>query len=388
MSGVVSERSGPESTASPLRPIRVCLVGPSLDILGGQAIVLEGLRRRLEGVRDIDVSFLPVNPRLTGVLGWLQRVKFVRTVVTSMAYIWSLQRQLRQVDVVHAFSASYWSFLLAPVPAMLVGRLYGKTVVLNYHSGEADDHLAKWRSAVPLARLAHAIVVPSRYLVDVFARHGLHASAIVNFVESDRLSFRPRRAAKPAFLSNRNLESLYNVACSIRAFGHVQHEIPDAELVIAGDGSERESLERLVHELQLRNVRFVGRITPARMPALYEAAEFYLNSPNIDNMPVSIIEAFAAGVPVITTNAGGIPYIVRHEENGLMVAINDDAAMARQALRLIRDPDLAAQLSGGGRKECLEKFVWSAVRDEWIALYRTTASAAAHHASMPQPGAA
>ena len=93
-------------------------------------------------------------------------------------------------------------------------------------------------------------------------------------------------------------------------------------------------------------------------------------------------------MPVITTNAGGIPYIVRHEENGLMVAMNDDRAMASQALRLIRDPDLAAQLSSGGRKECLEKFVWSAVRDEWIALYRTTASAAAHQASMPQPGAA
>src|SRR5690606_7519921 len=129
-------------------PLRVCLVGPSLDILGGQAIILNRLRQRLGTVRELEVSFLPVNPRLPRGLAQLQRVKYVRTVVTSVAYVWSLLRTIRHVDVVHAFSASYWSFLLAPVPAMLVGRLFGRTVVLNYRSGEADDHLANWRTAV------------------------------------------------------------------------------------------------------------------------------------------------------------------------------------------------------------------------------------------------
>src|SRR5690606_30462563 len=127
-----------------------------------------------------------------------------------------LLRTIRHVDVVHAFSASYWSFLLAPVPAMLVGRLFGRTVVLNYRSGEADDHLAHWRTAVPLMRLAHAIVVPSGYLVDVFARHGLRAQAIVSFVETDHLLYRPRAELAPRFFSTRNLEPLYNVACTVR----------------------------------------------------------------------------------------------------------------------------------------------------------------------------
>lgn len=355
------------------RPLRVCLVGPSLDIVGGQSVVLDRLLSRFGEGGELDVSFIPVNPRLPGPLAALQRIKYVRTVVTSVAYLAALLRRLPGTDVVHAFSASYWSYLLAPVPAMLVGRLYGRTVVLNYHSGEADDHLTHWRSAPFFARLAHAIAVPSGYLVDVFARHGLAATSVFNFVEVDRIPYRARAALRPRFLSNRNLEALYNVACSIRAFARVQREVPEAELVIAGEGRERPALEALVAELGLRHVTFLGRVAPAAMPALYDAADVYLNASDIDNMPSSIIEAYAAGLPVVTTNAGGIPYILSHESTGLMVSTGDDAGMAAQALRLLRDPALVERLTARAYAECRERYVWPAVRDAWVRLYREAA---------------
>lgn len=379
----------PERAASPHRaPLRVCLVGPSLDIVGGQSIVLDRLLARFRDTPGIEISFVAVNPRLPGPLRALQRVKYVRTVVTSVAYVASLVRRLRDVDVVHAFSASYWSFLLAPVPAMLVGRLYGKAVVLNYHSGEADDHLTNWRTAVPLAHLAHAIAVPSDYLVDVFRRHALGARVVFNFVEADAIPFRPRAALRPRFLSNRNLEALYNVACSIRAFARVQEAVPEAELVVAGEGRERAALEGLVASLRLRNVRFVGRVAPGEMPALYDAADVFLNSPEIDNMPSSIIEAYAAGLPVVTTDAGGIPYLVRHEATGLMVPTGDDAAMADQALRLLRDPALVARITAQARAECLERYVWPAVRMAWLRLYRDAMASATHGLATTTPGSA
>ena len=168
-------------------PIRVLLVGPSLAILGGQSVQLKRLLDKLAQVPGIDVGFLAVNPSLPGPLATLQRIKFVRTVVTSIAYLFSLLRTVPRYDVIHAFSASYWSFVLAPLPAMLVARLFGKRVVLNYHSGEAEDHLTRWRrTAIPAMRMAHRIVVPSAYLVDVFARFGLPAMAIHNFVDVER----------------------------------------------------------------------------------------------------------------------------------------------------------------------------------------------------------
>jgi glycosyltransferase involved in cell wall biosynthesis len=105
------------------------------------------------------------------------------------------------------------------------------------------------------------------------------------------------------------------------------------------------------------------------MARLYDEADVYLNSPNIDNMPSSIIEAFAAGLPVVTTNAGGIPQIVTHERNGLMVECRDSVALADQALRVLHEPGLAARLTRTARADCMAHFVWPAVKGQWEALY-------------------
>lgn len=351
-------------------PRRILLIGPSLDIVGGQAVQLARLLERFRDTPGVEVDFLPVNPRLPGSLRGLQRLKYVRTVVTSIAYIGSLLRRVPHYDVVHAFSASYYSYLLAPLPALVVGKLYGKRTLLNYHSGEADDHLANWRSAVPtMRRFADVIVVPSGYLVDVFRRHGLSALSIFNFVDVERLPYRERDVPRPVFFSNRNFELLYNVGCTLDAFALVQREVPAARLVLAGDGAQREALKARASELGLHNVTFVGRVPPDRMGELYLDADVYLNSPNIDNMPLSIIEAYAAGVPVVTTDAGGIPYIVRHEETGLMVTSGDAPALAAAALRLLREPGLAKRLSAQARAECLHHYVWPAVEAKWQALY-------------------
>ncbi len=350
--------------------IRVMLSGPSLQILGGQAVQARRLVDNLRHERELEVAFLPVNPMLPGALRHLQRIKYVRTIVTSLFYIFSLLRHVPRIDILHTFSASYWSFLLAPAPAILVGRCFGKRVLLNYRSGEAEDHLRRSRRvAVPLMRLAHRIVVPSGYLVEVFGRFGLPAVAIPNFVDTTAIRFRGRVAPRPRFLSNRNFESLYNVAMTVRAFARIQAEVPEAELVLVGQGGERPSLERLVHGLGLRGVTFTGPVPPDRMPAHYDECDIYLNSPDIDNMPTSVIEAFAAGLPVITTRAGGIPWVVRHNENGLVVDCNDDEGMAAAALSLLRESGLGERLSRTAIGDVHERYTWEAVRPSWVGLY-------------------
>jgi glycosyltransferase involved in cell wall biosynthesis len=353
----------------------VCLVAPSRDILGGQAIQAERLLRRLREVSGLEVDLLAVNPRLPSPLRWMQRVKYLRTIVTSLAYVASLLRRVPSYDVVHAFSASYFSYLLAPLPALVVARIYGKRAILNYRSGEADDHLARWRRSAATMRLAHVIVVPSGYLVDVFGRFGLAARSIANFVEIERIRYRPRVTLHPSFLSNRNLEPMYNVECVIRAFAIVQARVPEATLTIVGEGSERARLERLTAGLGLKAVTFTGKIPPERMAEYYDAADIYLNAPDIDNMPNSVIEAFAAGLPVVTTDAGGIPYIVTNDVTGLMVKRGDHEALAARATDLLETPELASRLAARARAECMERYVWSAVSGEWSDLYNGLAAA-------------
>jgi glycosyltransferase involved in cell wall biosynthesis len=352
------------------RRLRVLIVAPSIDILGGQAVQAARLLEGLKNEPSLEVGFLPINPRLPGLLRQLQRIKYVRTVVTSLQYAASLLKGVRKYDLVHVFSASYFSFVLAPTPAILVSKLYGKKIVLNYHSGEAEDHLTRWRrTAIPTLKLADAIAVQSDYLVNVFARFGLKARAIFNHLETQRFSFRERTPLRPIFLANRNLEPHYNVGCVLRAFAEIQGQIPEAQLIVVGDGSQRAELETLSRSLALRQTEFRGRVPPERMREVYGEADIYLNASDIDSMPISILEAFASGLAVVTTNAGGIPFIVTHERTGLLVERKDHEALSAAALRLLEDGALASSLTGNARSE-LEKYSWPAVRDAWLALYR------------------
>jgi glycosyltransferase involved in cell wall biosynthesis len=363
----MSELRSPEGT----RPIRVCLVAPSLAILGGQAVAAQRLLERLRMLPGLEVDFLPHDPRSNALLRQLQRVKYVRTIATSIAYVESLLRRLPRYDVVHVFSASYWSFLLAPTPAILIGKWLGKRVVVNYRSGEAEDHLTRWpKTSIPTLQRADAVATPSGYLVDVFARFGIHAESIANFVDPEAVRYRQRDMLKPVFLSNRNFQTLYNVPCVLRAFAQIQAQRPEARLIVVGHGPERAHVHAVAKELALRNVEFVGAVKPTEMGRYYDEADVYLNASDIDNMPNSIIESFACGLPVVTTRAGGIPYIVEHERNGLLVDCGDHAALADAALRLLDDRTLARRLISEGLSDVERLYTWEAVGESWATLYR------------------
>jgi len=351
------------------KKLRVLIVAPSFDILGGQAVQAARLLDRLAQEPGLKADFLAVNPRLPGVLRKLQSIKYVRTVVTSLAYIASLFSRVWKYDVIHIFSASYFSFVLAPTPALLIGKLYRKKLLLNYHSGEAADHLQRWRrSAIPTIRIADELIVPSPYLVRTFSKLGLRAASIFNLIETDRFRFRARLALRPVFLSNRNFEKHYGVDRVLRAFAIIQNRIPEARLIVAGDGPERTSLERLARELNLQNAEFTGRVGHERVVELYDSADIFLNGSEIDNQPLSLLEAFACGLPVVTTDAGGIPDMVVPGKTALVVPIGEYEQLASNALRLLDDSALAQGIIKQAREEC-QKYQWEAVRNQWLNVY-------------------
>ncbi len=354
---------------TPITPLRVLVVAPSFDILGGQSVQAARLISRLRETPSLEVDFLPINPRLPGVLRKLQAIKYLRTVVTSFAYLVSLMIRVPKFDVIHIFSASYLSFVIAPTPAILISKLFRKRVLLNYHSGEAEDHLIRWRSAIQTIKLADEVVVPSEYLVRVFKQFGIAARAINNLIELDNFTFRERLELRPAFLSNRNFEKHYGVDRVLRAFALIQQQSPDARLTVAGEGSQRAALEQLAVDLGLRNTKFIGRIEQDAIVAEYEQADVYLNGSEIDNQPLSILEAFACGLPVVTTDAGGIPDMVRNRETGFVVSRGDVEAMAERAMCLLNGPRLANLIARRALAEC-RNYSWEAVDQKWLAAYQ------------------
>lgn len=226
-------------------------------------------------------------------------------------------------------------------------------------------------------------VVPSAFLRDVLSSFGITARVVTNTIDLNRFAYRVRDPLRPRILSTRNLEPIYNVACVVRAFGRVQARYPDAELTIVGTGSEEPALRALVRERAFRNVTFAGRVPPSEIHHYYAAADIYVQTPRIDNMPLSVLEAFASGLPVVSTGVGGVPAILADRVHGLLAPDDDDEAVAARVVELIESPSYARQLASAGRESC-SAYEWAAARNGWIAAYAEAAGSAAPLSVPPQ----
>jgi glycosyltransferase involved in cell wall biosynthesis len=351
--------------------LRVAIVAPSLRILGGHSVQAQ---RMLDGWRhdlDVEAWLVPIDPLPPRPFDRLLALKFVRTLVTQLWYWPLLVRELRRADVVHVFSASYTSFLLAPLPAVVTSTLLRRPVILNYHSGEAPDHLRRSSLArFVMKRCVDCVVVPSPFLRDVCALFGISAEVVPNTVDVTRFAYRVRDPLRPRLISTRNFEPLYNVPCTLRAFARIQARYPEASLTLVGSGSQEGALRALATTLRLQNVTFAGRVDPSQMHRYYAHADLYVQTPTIDNMPLSLLEAFASGLPVVATRTGGVPAMMRDGVQGLLVRNDDDEAVASQVIRLLEQPAYARALASAARETCVA-YEWPLVGARWRAAYQS-----------------
>jgi L-malate glycosyltransferase len=213
-------------------------------------------------------------------------------------------------------------------------------------------------------------VVPSGFLREVFAVHGFAAQVVPNIVDLARFAPAPQRPFGARFLVARNLEPIYDNATALRAFDLVRKQLPQARLTVAGSGPELEALRSLAGELGLdAAVDFSGRQEVDAMAELYRRSDIVLNPALADNMPNSLLEAMASGVPVVTTDVGGIGFVVRDMHTALLVRPGAPVEMAAAALRLAADPGLRSQLIGAGL-EAVAEYSWDQVRPKLFDVYR------------------
>jgi glycosyltransferase involved in cell wall biosynthesis len=211
----------------------------------------------------------------------------------------------------------------------------------------------------------------------VFASFGISAEVIPNIVDLDRFSFRARDPLRPRLVSTRNFDALYNVACTLRAFRLVQERWPEATLTLVGAGPQDAMLRRLTSELDLRQVEFVGRVPPDRIASYYADNDVYVQTPDIDNMPTSVLEAFASGLPVVSTEAGGVPAILTHGVHGLLAPLDDHRAVAGHILTLLEQQECARRLAAAAFDTC-GPCTWASVRERWLRAYRGVAAGRRH----------
>ena len=353
---------------------RVGLVGPLPPPAGGMANQTQQLAELL---RAAGASVVLVQTNSPYKPDWIATVPVVRALFRLLAYVVTLWKMAGEVDVMHVMANSGWSWHLFAAPAIWIARLRRVPVVVNYRGGEAEEFLARAQTSVRFSmRQASALIVPSGFLKEIFERFGMPAKIVPNIIDLAR--FHPRPDATPKkngkalhFVVARNLEPLYDNETALRAFRLLLVEYRDARLTIAGSGPDAALLKTLTTRLGIDDrVAFPGRLDREQMAALYREADVVVNPSLADNMPNSVLEAMASGVPVVSTNVGGVPFIVEDEITALLVSPGSPAQTADAMLRLAGKPSLRRQLASAGLAE-VERYTWPRVAPLLADIYRS-----------------
>lgn len=351
---------------------RVGVVGPDSPPAGGMAAQTQQLCRLLaeEGVK---VEYLQTNAPYQP--AWISGLVGIRAIFRLLSYLISAWKFLGRVDVVHLMSNSGWSWQLFSAPVIWLSRFKGLPVVVNYRGGEAADYLSRSVFWVrPSLSRASVLVVPSRYLKDVFSQYHFASEVIPNIIDAERFypAVKQSKSDKKTLeiVIARNLEAIYDVETAIRSVHRFRQLNPSVHLSIAGSGPEEGRLKQLVEKLDLEDsVSFLGRLNRQQVADLYRQADVLLNTSRVDNMPNSLLEAMASEVAIVSTRAGGIPWMVEDEKTALLTEIGDDKAIAEALLRLSREPCLRQKLVKQGLAE-VKQYHWIQVKSQWLSLYR------------------
>ncbi len=215
-------------------------------------------------------------------------------------------------------------------------------------------------------------MTPSAYLVEVFREFGLKAEPIPNVVDFSQFHYRERRPLQPRLVCTRGFHPYYCVDVVVKAFAAVQGEFPEATLDLVGGGPLEADIKKLVSDLNLSNVSFRGVASRSEIGKYYDRADIFINASRLDNMPVSVLEAYASGTPVVSTSPQGMKYVVQHESTGLLSEVGNAGALAANIVRLLRDQQLASSLVTGGLKQ-VEQYRWDVVQGQWLTIYQSLA---------------
>lgn len=254
--------------------------------------------------------------------------------------------------------------------AVLLGNLshhFSKKYIPILHGGDLKNRFRQSpKATAKLLGNAHRIISPSVYLKTEVENLGFsHVQYIPNPLRLNKYSFKKREIFGPRLLWVRAFDEIYNPLLALKTLKELTKIYPEAELCMVGpdkDGSL--SACRKYAEKHKLKVRFTGKLKKKVWIRLSEAYDIFINTSAIDNTPVSVIEAMALGLPVISTNVGGIPYLIDDNLNGLLVPPNNPEAMKEKIQFLIENPELAKSLAFNGRAKTAE-FDWDIIKIEW-----------------------
>jgi glycosyltransferase involved in cell wall biosynthesis len=277
-------------------------------------------------------------------------------------------------------------FLWAQAASAAV-RLRGRPLILVLRGGGLPAFAGRYPLRVRrLLERADAVVSPSTYLRDAFLSVRRDLLLVPNALDWERYLFRPRSPARPRILWLRAFHEVYDPSLAPAVLSRIIEALPDATLRMAGPDRGDGSLARARQEVERlglgARVEFVGPVRKVEIPELMAESDVYLNTSRVDNAPVTVVEALACGLCVVSTDVGGIRGLCAHGREAVLASAGDADALAKGVVDVVRDPALAATLSRGGRERA-EAYRWSRILPRWEEILR---SVALGRAPVAEPG--
>jgi glycosyltransferase involved in cell wall biosynthesis len=290
------------------------------------------------------------------------RRPLLRTLHQACATVW----WGRKVDVLVLATFSGRSFWYADLVSMLA-RLTRTPLVMVLHGGKLPEYRAAYPNRVHrVIRRAACLVAPSRFLARAFEGAGFDVDVIPNVLAIERYEYRHRLHARPRLLWMRTFHEHYHPELAVEVLARVQAVHPDAVLTMGGadHGSLDATRERASRLGVSDAVYFAGYLDAAAKARAFADHDLFVNTNRIDNMPVSVLEAAAAGLVPVATRAGGLPDLITDGVDGVLVPIDDADAMAEAVLALLAD-DARYQRLGSGARALAERSSWANTFPMW-----------------------
>lgn len=359
MSMIQAEGWTQQSPSVAAAPLRLCIVGPMLGVNPGwvttQGEVLAGLLSA-EGYPVRVTSHIPARlPRLVDTL--------------RSIYAWR-----NEIDLVIHQVFSGPAFVINDASSLLC-RAMGLRQVHVLHGGSLPEFaMARSGWVQRVMRRADAIVAPSGYLASLFEgapEISDRVRVIPNSLALEEYPYRHRPVVGPRLLWMRTFHDIYHPQMALDVLADLRQTHPATTLTMAGqEKGLHAQIQEKARQMGLAGaVRFPGFLGPEDKAREFAAHDIFINTNHVDNMPVSVVEAAAFGLPIVATRVGGIPYLLADNDTALLTPDGDAGAMAAAVRRLLEEPGLAARLSANGRA-LAERCAWESVRAQWEALFQ------------------
>lgn len=282
--------------------------------------------------------------------------------------IYTIWHHRHEYDIAQMDVFSGQAFVWAYLSAKLLKNIH-KPFILTLHGGNLPVFSIHHPSQVKwLLNHANAVTVPSRYLQDTMRSYRNDLILIPNALDINLYSCVKHDPPKPILVWLRAFHEIYNPGLAVRVLDILQKETPESRLIMVGpdkgDGSLQKTKSLAIQFGVEDFIEFSGGVPKQEVPMWLNRGDIFINTTNYDNTPVSVMEAMACGLCIVSTNVGGVPYLIEDGLDGLLVPVDNAEAMAAAVRRIITEPGLAARLSTNARKKA-ESFDWHIVLPRW-----------------------